>query len=66
MAVALEIALQENSVTRAYHVLMIVQRRKRIRMVTESTETGQAQEIVRIKLFAIQMAYVVVCNIIII
>ena len=66
MAVALEIALQENSVTRAYHVLMIVQRRKRIRMVTESTEMGQAQEIVRIKLFAIQMAYVVVCNIIII
>ena len=66
MAVALEIALQENSVTRAYHVLMIVQRRKRIRMVTESTEMGQAQEIVRIKLFAIQMAHVVVCNIIII
>ena len=66
MAVALEIAMQKNSVTRAYHVLMIVQRRKRIRMVTESTEMGQAQEIVRIKLFAIQMAHVVVCNIIII
>ena len=66
MAVALEIALQINSVTRACHVLMIVQRRMTIRMVTESSEMGEAQEIVRLKLFAIQMANVVVCNIIII
>ena len=64
MVWALEIALQINSVTRTCHALLCVQRRK---PKCESPEMGQAQEIVRLLLiFAIRLAHVVVCNIIII